>query len=161
LNGVYCRIKPIDHSQLGGKSPEEYFGIETGGGIKIGFPEYFDLFSDDSFRLYPAPGAAYVTLASGYRVWFKRTANLFAVATDTSADTVEPGFASPYHIILAYMAALPYCAIYHENRVAAYERIIGDFYPPIGLKRELIKNYNSRAKFEKRVMTMSPIRRFR
>lgn len=152
--GQYKKIQPIDHRELigargassgvlsrdfgGGLSIEEYFGITTGNTPK-GMPTHYDKW-EDSIKLYPAPAAASVTLASGLKIYFKRTAQLFTVASDTSTDTTEPGFASPWHIILAYMAAIPYCALYKPQRVAwlnkEFER----------MKAELINHYARRQK---------------
>lgn len=120
-NSQYRRLKALDHKELGGLSPQEYFGVDASGNPNKSFPEYFDQ-QGDMIRLYPAPTSGNVTLANGIRVWFKRTANLFTVATDTSADATEPGLPSPYHILLAYMASIPYCMSYKKDRVALYEK---------------------------------------
>src|SRR3990167_3979043 len=109
-SGNWRRITPLDHSDLGGVSPDEYYGM-TSGSPNIGMQEHYDLFTDDSFRLYPAPTSGSVTLTAGLRVTFKRTADLFTSAQVTTG-TKTPGFASPYHIILSYMAAIPYCQSY-------------------------------------------------
>src|SRR3990167_4834842 len=121
LDGVYRRIKQIDISELSGLSPEEYFGIESGGGIKKGLPEYYDP-EGDSFRLYPAPTSTSCTLVNGYRIWFKRTASLFTPVSTTAADTTEPGIPSPYHKLLVYYASIPYCVKYKKDRVAWLEK---------------------------------------
>ena len=77
---------------------------------------------------------------------FKRTASLFTAAgTDTTA---VPGIASPYHILLAYMAAIPYCMTYKKDRVALYEKRVDE-----GI-REMIKHYSYREKDRKKVMHM-------
>jgi len=143
LNSHYIRLKPLDQSELGGLSPDEYFGLESGGTPKLGFPKYYDLFTDDSFRLYPTPSATYCTLTNGLRVWFKRTAHLF-----TAADTTAvPGFASPYHIILCYMAALPYVLTYKKDRVPLFEAKIQQ------LKKEIIEHYSHREREKKKIIT--------
>ena len=84
-----------------------------------GLPEQYAVRANSIF-LYPAPAAANVTVSSGLKVYFQRTAHLF-VATDTTA---VPGFASPYHIILAYKAALAYCVTYKQDRVPGILREI-------------------------------------
>lgn len=145
LNNAWVHLKPLDHSELNGQSPEEYFGTTSTGAILTGLPQYYDLFTDDSFRLYPAPSATYCTLTNGLRVWFKRTAHLFE-ATDT---TETPGFASPYHVILAYMAALPYCMTYKKDRIALYEKKIMD------LKNEIINHYAKREKEKRKQITIN------
>jgi len=136
LNNYYIRIDPLDHKELGGISPDEFFGLEAGGTPKLGAPTHYDKITDDSFRLYPAPSATYCTLTNGLRVWFKRTAHLFAV---TDMDAI-PGFVSPYHVLLAYMSAIPYCMKYHKDRVALYEKKVME------LKAELINHYAQREK---------------
>lgn len=135
---TYRRIKQIDHQLLKGMSPEEYFGLTSAGNPLTGMPEYYDV-KGRTIRLYPAPIAANVTLTDGIMVWFKRTADLFTTAQVTTG-TKQPGFASPYHIILAYMAAIPYCMAYKKDRVALYERKVAQ------LKDGLIKHYSERNK---------------
>jgi len=67
-----------------------------------------------TFFFAPAPGAAYVTLAAGGKFFYSRTAHLFT-ADDTDA---VPGIASPWHITIVKMAALPFCKTYKKDRVA-------------------------------------------
>ena len=82
-----------------------------------GFPNSY-LRSGSSYILKPAPSASYVTLTAGLRVYFQRSASVFADLTTTKS----PGFASPYHMILCYEAAIPYCMSYKKDRVALYEK---------------------------------------
>lgn len=142
-------LQPIDQFESYGDIPlEEAFPTS-------GLPIYYDKISDDSINIYPAPSATDVTLSKivseketgGLRITFKRTAHLFTV-DDTTA---VPGFASPYHVILAYMAAIPYCMTYKKDRVALYEQKIAQ------LKDELIKHYSRREKDVRKMMTMKPI----
>jgi len=141
------RLIPLDHSELREMTPEEYFGVDASGNPTKGIPTHFDMFTDDSFRLYPAPAAASMTLASGARVWFKRNSPLFTVASDTTADSTEPGFALN-HEILAYMASIPYCIKYHSDRVPAYLREIEK------LKTGIIEHYSHREKMKRKFITM-------
>ena len=114
----YTKLKPISSLDLGGLSPQEYFGQESNGDPKKGVPEYYDKLGDTIF-LYPAPAAASgVTLAAGLRVWFQRTADLFT----TSDTTQEPGLPSPYHVLLPYYAAIVFCNSYKKDRVAWLEK---------------------------------------
>ena len=113
----YIRIYPIDRNELSGMSVDEYFGVDSSGDPITGSPTHYDI-KGDTIRLYPAPTATDVTLTSGIKIHFKRTADLFAV-TDT---TQEPGLPSPYHKILPYMAAIPYNESYHPQRVPIQER---------------------------------------
>lgn len=140
--GDYVILTPIDQREYSDETPlEEDFSTS-------GMPVYYDKVTDDTIKLYPAPdNGVNVTLASGLKIKFKRTAHLF-LATDT---TEAPGFASPYHIILAYMASVPYCMTYKKDRVALFEKKIGE------LKNELIGLYSQREKDKRKVMTMSGI----
>jgi len=132
-NSLYRRINPVDPRELGGVSPDEYWGVDSSGNPNTGFPEAYDI-KGDSIRLYPAPTATYVTLANGIRVSFKRTADLF-----TAADTTqEPGLPSTHHVLLAYMASIPYCAIYHPKRVSWLEKKSDE------MKKTLIEHYAQR-----------------
>jgi hypothetical protein len=148
LDGItYRKLKSLDQADLGDNSPDEYFGLDTDGTPKTGMPEYYDLITDDSFRLYPSPGATYCTLTNGLRVWFKRNPTLFTVATGTTEDTTEPGFAV-HHEILAYMMALPFCMSYKKDRVVLYKQIILD------LKQAILDHYEQRDKDHKKKLTM-------
>lgn len=145
LNSHYIRLKPLDHSELGDQSPDEYFGLDSDGTPKTGMPEYYDLFTDDSFRLYPSPGAAYCTLASGLRVWFKRAPATFTAA-QIITGTKEPGFAV-CHEILAYMAAIPFCMKYHKDRVGLYQAEV------LRMKDEIIRHYSHRERQKRKQIT--------
>ena len=141
VNGNWFPIKPFDPRdiELSGISVEEYFSA-------TGRPEVYDILGD-TIRLYPAPTSTAVTLASGLKVHFKRTADLF-----TTTDTVqEPGIPSPYHILLAYYASIPYCATYKKDRVAWLEKKWQEGVASI------IKFYGRREKDRRKVMTMAPI----
>lgn len=129
VNGNWRIIKPIDQKEYSDLTPlSEAFKND-------GFPIYYDKVSDDTIKLYPAPdNGVSVTLASGLKIKYRRTADKFT----TSDTTQEPGFASPYHVILAYMAAIPYCMTYKKDRIIMYERKI------IELKKELIEHYSRR-----------------
>lgn len=115
-SNMYQRMKQIDPQQLGGLSPEQYFGVDSSGNPVKAFPQYYDI-EGDSIRLYPAPTSSACILTNGLRVTFKRTANLFTAVATTAADTTEPGLPSPFHVLIAYKAALPYCATYKKDRV--------------------------------------------
>lgn len=144
-NSAYRRIKPLDHKELGGESPHEYFGVSSGSPT-TGFPEYFDQVGD-TIMLYPSPTATNVTLTAGIRIWFKRTADLFTISDTTQA----PGLPSTHHVLLAYMAALPYAASYKRDRVAWLEKKVDD------MKKSLLSHYGSRERTKRHQATMSPI----
>jgi len=152
LDGItYKKIKPIDYTELGGVSPDEYFGLETDGNPKKGIPQYYDLFADDSFRLYPAPGAAYCTLTNGYRVWFKRTFKILDSTTLSDDYTATPGIPSPWHLLLAFMISMPYCKIYKKDRVPQLQIDIDVE------KKKLLKHYASKEKERRNIITTKPI----
>ncbi len=141
----YRRLKAIDLNDLHGEGPDDYFGVDGSGNPTKGYPEWYDI-SGDTIRLYPAPAAANVTLAAGLKIWFKRTGSLFTVASDTSADTQEPGLPSTHHVLLAYMAAIPYCMSYKKDRVVMYQNKVNE------MKGTLIKHYAHREKDRKKVI---------
>src|SRR3990167_10271928 len=103
---TYRKIKPIDRSELGDLSWDEYFGMDSSGNPVTGFPQYYEKL-EDTIRLGPAPTSTSVTLTNGMRIHYRRRPDLFT----TSDTTQPPGIAPPYHVLLAYMAAEPYCAV--------------------------------------------------
>jgi len=141
VNGNWVKLKPLDKDELGMLSSDEYFGL-TSGNPKTGFTEFYDQLGD-SLLLYPAPTSTYITLASGLRIWFKRTIDLF-----TAADTTqEPGLPSTHHVMLAFMAAIPYCMKYHKDRVPLYEKKVDE------MKVTLLKHFAHREKSKRKIMT--------
>jgi len=118
-------LAPIDKSQMG-TDPKEFF-------LQTGLPQYYDK-NGSSLLVYPAPDAANCTLSNGLKVFFRRTASIYTSAEFTTG-TKEPGFASPFHILVAYKTALPYCAKYVKDQVpflagkiAELEAEMSDFY---------------------------------
>ena len=112
------------------------------GDITVGQAEYYKTNGlpieyekrEDFILLYPAPAAANVTLTNGLKVYFQRTADVFTAAQVTTG-TKTPGFASPYHILICYKAAMIYCTSYKKDRVpmilseiARLEKELLDFY---------------------------------
>lgn len=148
INGNWLPLEQLDQEDLRyqGFAVEQYFGLDSSGNPKKGLPLFYDILGD-SFRLYPAPTSTSVTLASGLKVEFVRTATFFTAVSTTVADTKEPGLPSPYHILLAYMAALPYCATYKKDRVAwLMERITE-------MRKGLIDFYGQRNADRRPIMT--------
>lgn len=134
-------IPTIDQKEFSDESPLSV-AFKTDG-----MPQYYDKVSDDTIELYPAPdNGVNVTLASGLKIRFKRTAEVFTYA-ELNAGSKVPGFATPYNIILAYMAALPYAQSYKPNRVPLIEAKIQQ------LKTELLKHYGRRQKDVRKVIT--------
>ena len=141
----YRRINTIDNVELGGASPDEYFGVESNGDPKKGPVQWYDI-NGDTIRLYNTPTSASTTLISGLQEWFKRTATLFTVATNTDTDIKEPGLPSTHHVLLAYMAAIPYCQTYKKDRVPLFEKKVD------AMKKTLIKHYAHREKDRKKII---------
>lgn len=104
---------------------EQWFGTDASGNPNTGLTEFYDILGD-TISLYPAPSADSMTLtggaAGGIKIHFVRTSTFFTPASDTSADTKEPGLPSPYHKLLVYRAALNYCVRYKKDRVAWLEK---------------------------------------
>ena len=138
----YHKVYPLDHTQLGDLSPEEYFGTTSSGSPNKGQVIYYDK-QGDTIYLYNAPAATNHTLTNGIRVWFKRTADLFT----TSDTTQEPGLPSPYHSILAYGAAIPFCVKYHKDRVPLYQAKVNE------MTKALLDFYGRREKDVRKVAT--------
>ena len=141
--GVYKRIKPFDAEELG-MSYDEWINSSTGT-PPDGFPEYYDKVGD-TIRLDRSPTASYATLTNGIKVFFKRTADLFTSAQVTTG-TKEAGIASPYHQLIAYMVAIPYCMSYKKDRVAFFQGRVNE------LKADMLKFYSKREKDKRFIMT--------
>lgn len=146
---MWRRLKPLDREELGNLTTEEYFGLTSAGNPRTGTPEYFDI-DGDSIRIFPAPTSTAVTLTAGLRISFRRTADLLTT-TDT---TQEPGLPSPYHITLAYMAAIPYCMVYKKDRVALYQLKVNEDI------KDMLKFFGKREKSKRKIMTMKEISYF-
>jgi len=110
--GLWHFLSPISKDEMG--MPTEEFEKTDG------LPWCYDK-DGQSVLIYPAPSAAKTTLVAGLKVHFRRTADLFTSAQVTTGTKV-PGFASPFHMIIAYEASIPYCMTYKKDRVALYEK---------------------------------------
>ena len=149
-NGEWSILAPIREKELGGEAIEEYFSA-------TGMPTHYDILGGTKaiIKLYPAPTSTSVTLASGLKVHFKRTIKVFTMSNSTTItsgeEDDEPGFPSPYHILLAYMTAIPFCMSYKQNRVALYEKKKDE------MIKDLIKFYSHREVDRKKVITMAGI----
>jgi len=140
-NGIWNILQPIDQSQL--SYPLEDHLTDDG------MPIYYDKVGD-TIKLYPAPAAADVTATAGIKVQFKRTASVFTAA-EVTTGTKTPGIASPFHILIPYMASIPYCMAFKKDRVALYEKRVDE-----GIK-EMIMFYSRREKDKRKIMTTNPI----
>ncbi len=93
--GNWNKLRPFDiHDTT--IAPSEY--LEG-----TGLPLYYDCIGR-SVMLYPTPGSAYCTLASGLGIYVSRNVTEFAV----TASSETPGFATPFHRILSYAVALDF-----------------------------------------------------
>ncbi len=140
-NGRSQPLDPIDISQMG-VDPTQYTTTN-------GRPVEYDK-KGNSILLYPAPAAGDVTLTAGLKVTFKRTASIYTSAEFTTG-TKEPGFASPFHMLLPYKSALPFLISYRPSRVPALLREIER------LEKGLKQHYGRREQDRRKVMTMSNI----
>ena len=129
-SGDWIRLSPIDLSQYS-EPLDQIYEID-------GLPEKYDK-TGKSIFLYPAPAAGSVTLTAGLRITYQRTADVFTSAQLTTG-TKTPGFAVPWHHILAYKAILPYCMQYKKDRIPLYVSEINR------LENELLNNYSRREK---------------
>ena len=145
-NGVWVVVEPVDRTDFRGIPIEEAYGTNN----PTGFPLVYDKMGEDTIKLYPAPTSTYVTLASGLKIKVKRTADIFTSAQVTTG-TKEPGFASPWHDILAYMSAQVYCSLYKPDRVLYLESEINK------RKTEIFEHYAKRDKDDRPIITMAPI----
>lgn len=140
-SGHYEKLAPLDKSQVD-VALTEYMST-------AGMPIEYDK-QGNSIFLYPAPASASVTLSSGLKVYYKRTADTFS-SSDVTDGTATPGFASPFHPLLAYKAALPYCS---ENKPERVPFILSEIKR---LEDKLINFYSRREKDIEVKLTMAPI----
>lgn len=85
-----------------------------------------------TFFLRPAPIAASVTLAAGFLFKYTRVhtitcdtyVNNACTAGEFYTGTLIPGIVSPFHPLIAKIAALPYCKSYKKDRVAQLQQDI-------------------------------------
>lgn len=96
VNGDYKRLNPLDKSQVN-VSMEEF--LETDG-----LPTWYDL-EGNYAKLYPAPGAAYVTTTRGLKWYVIRDISPFTI-TDTNTS---PGFDNHFHRIISIGSAYDWC----------------------------------------------------
>jgi hypothetical protein len=95
-NGNYYVIYPFDESQVPRTAMSEYYAT-------AGAPEYYDI-KGESLVLYPKPGAGFVTLVNGLKVYASRNITEF----NSTATTQEPGFAVNFHRLLPLGACIDY-----------------------------------------------------
>lgn len=94
--GNFNKLQQIDIHDVNAQAMSEL--LET-----PGMPLYYDLVGR-SLMLYPTPSSSYCTLASALAVYVNREPTLFT----TASTTATPGFASSFHKILSYSAAIDF-----------------------------------------------------
>ena len=110
VNSNWTELKRIDLKDI--QPIEEYQATN-------GLPAEYAV-REDFILLFPAPAAANVTTTNGLQVVYQRTADVFTAA-QVVTGTKTPGFASPFHYLLSYEAALPYALSYKQDRVGLIE----------------------------------------
>ena len=138
-NGNWTKLKSIDEKDI----PEALDEFESVNGL----PNSYSVRGNSIF-LYPTPATASITATAGLKTYFRRTASVFTSAEVTTGTKV-PGFASPWHILIAYKSALPYARTYKQDRVPSIEREIQR------LHAGLIAHYNNQNK--DKVSRMTPV----
>lgn len=122
---VFSELKPFDVTDV-----TDYTEFHKTASV----PCFYDIIGS-SIIMKPASN---YSCTDGLKIYFKRKASEF-VSTDT---TKEPGFASPYHKILALGAAYDYCM---SNSVRNPNGLRNEIEV---LKQELLKHYSRRNKVE-------------
>ena len=153
IGGIWNPLKHISLWELfeSDTDPVEYFKTD-------GLPQYYEL-REDFIILYPAPdNAVTVTLTSGLKVFYQRSADLFTAGQVTTGTKV-PGFASPFHEVISYMSALPYAIKFKPDRVGMIQakimEIMGD--EDRGITGSLERFYSRRDKSERKKMNMKAV----
>jgi len=100
-NGEWAKLIPMDKSMVRDALTEFY--------KTAGIPKYYDL-AGRSIILYPKPDTSRCGVSGALKAYFTRSSTAFDY-TDTST---EPGFAKPFHYLLAVGAALDYAISYEE-----------------------------------------------
>ena len=148
VNGNYYKLRPFDPEDL-----ETTFGEEkdrTEFFETDGKPFYYDI-QGNSVVLYPAPdNGVSVTLAAGLKVYAQRTSDNYTAAQVTTGTKV-PGFASPFHHLLSYKAALVQANLYKPQRVPYIASEVAR------LEKGLTAFYGRRNRDERQVMTAEPV----
>ena len=108
-NGDWFVMKPITLDEMK-ISPEEFL---TG----TGMPLYYQL-EGNEIRLFPTPGTGFTTMSSGMAVRLSRAVTEMGV----SATSTVPGFATPFHRILSYSAAIDFCQDPQQRQFLAVQK---------------------------------------
>lgn len=138
VNSNWTELKRIDLKDI--QPIEEYQATN-------GLPTEYAV-REDFVLLFPAPAAASVTTTNGLQIVYQRTADVFTAA-QVVTGTKTPGFASPFHYLLSYEAALPYALTYKPERVPLIEAKIQQ------MGRDLLSFYSKRDKDTNRKKTLT------
>ena len=118
---------------------------------QTGLPFAYRIIGRTIFLRY-APTAGSVTLTAGLKFSYTRTSYQITSA-DVTTGTLIPGIASPWHITIAKMAALPYAKTYKKDRIMQLEKDINE---EIYGREGLISFYANRLKDYKIRLTGYP-----
>ena len=132
VNGIWRKLIPLNENLVEGSLAEFQ--------KTAGLPIYYSKEGSSVF-LYPKPSSANVTLTSGIKIFFQRTADLFT-SDEVTTGTKVAGFATPYHMMLCYGASIPYCMKYKKDRVALYQQKY------LELEQDMMSFYSRRTKDE-------------
>lgn len=125
-DGTWHKLKYFDIHDIN-QAPQEFL---SGAGL----PLYYDLIGSQ-ISLYPYPTSAFCTLTSGLCVYVSRDITEFSV----TATTATPGFATPFHRILSYAAAIDFEQDENSRQILItqkdrLEKSLVDFYAKRGVE---------------------------
>lgn len=144
-DGNYYPLEPITFQEIRRQGIAQTEFHETDGK-----PLYYEK-RENIIVLYPAPdNGVNVTLTNGLKIFYLRGADIYTSAQVTTG-TKEPGFPSPWHDILAYEAAMDYCALYKPERVNYLSSQLAK------KERELLDFVSRRNQDDKKVLRMRGI----
>jgi len=108
--GNYIKLRPLDMNEVKTGLPEFLGG-------NVGMPLYYELVGR-SVLLYPTPASGSVTVTDGLTVYVDRDITDLAL----TATTTEPGFASSFHRILSYAAAIDFTQDNQQRQFLAVQK---------------------------------------
>jgi hypothetical protein len=115
-----------------------------------GIPTHYYLLGNSVF-IYPKTTSSFATLSAGIRLTYDRYADYF-----TTADTTQaPGFAEPFHKILAYIASAEYCLSNDMPRQNTLEMEVYGSSIKRGLKYDLESYYSLRNNEDRKIISSS------
>lgn len=118
-----------------------------------GLPVEYEL-RDNQVVIYPAPdNGVSVTLASGLRLYYLRTADIFTTG-EVTTGTKEPGFPAPWHDIIAYESAYTYAL---ANGLKTAPSLLNEVQRK---EKELLQFIAKRNRDTRSVMTMREVNYF-